>query len=406
MKSYTKCTKYTKLSLIVLFVVGLFFIYSPTLLADDAQSIQQPQIKLIVNGQEVQSDIDPIIINNRTFFSIRDLGNAIGITDDNIFWTQDEQTVALTKGDKIIKVKIGSNILTLNGKSITMDVVPEIINNKIMLPPAWVARSFGFNVGWDAGNNSVMISSGNNNSSSAVTTTSISTADNQIKLVVNGQQIQLENQPMMINNNINFPIINLVKSLDITDDNIIWNAENKMLTLIKGDKVVQIQVGSKNITVNGTSFTMDVTTEIVNNVVMLPASWITRAFGYNISWDSNTRTISIIGTGNSPSALTTNSTTLHNTPNTNNNTTTNITTPSSTNTVVDTYKEQLKAKYLKELEELKIKLDNTLKEKNNRVLTKQEDGSWEFEWCVDQSAVNKAQKAYDNKYEQYQRLLN
>lgn len=74
-----------------------------------------------------------------------------------------------------------------------------------------------------------------------------------------------------------------------------------------------------------------------------------------------------------------------------------ITNPSTDNTLIELTRQN----YLKELENLKIKIENVKSEKNIQVLKKQEDGSYKFEWVADQEAIDRAQSEYDRKYAQY-----
>ena len=285
----------SKLLLMVVITIILSFA-SSSAFADQSDQTNQSQIKLIVNNQEIQQDISPIVVDGRTFFSVRILANALGVKDKNVLWDAKTQGIYLLKGDKVIQLNLGSTILIVNEvNKITMDVAPQVSEKRIMLPASYVANVLGYNVNWDGERNAVVISGGNG--SSIIPSTSI------------------PNSTTNTNNNDN---VNTVPS-------------------------------------------------VTNNTT-------------NTTINTNSTTIT------TPS-------------------TTNTDTTTTTKTKVDARKEELKAKYLKDLEELKTKLDNTLKEKNKKVLTKQENGSWKFEWCVDQEAVDKAQKAYDKKLEQYNKLL-
>ncbi|NLG32310.1 MAG: copper amine oxidase N-terminal domain-containing protein, partial [Syntrophomonadaceae bacterium] len=51
----------------------------------------------------------------------------------------------------------GSTTITVNGEAQTMDVAPEIVNNRTMLPARYVAEGLGYTVGWDPGTKTVLI---------------------------------------------------------------------------------------------------------------------------------------------------------------------------------------------------------------------------------------------------------
>ena len=48
----------------------------------------------------------------------------------------------------------------------------------------------------------------------------------------------------------------------IDQSNIIWDGSKNTVTLMKGDKVVQMTIGSKTLLINGAAVTMDVAPEV------------------------------------------------------------------------------------------------------------------------------------------------
>ena len=152
-----KCTKSSLMVLVMIILLTL-----------PAIAFAGQSIKLIVNGQEIQQEVTPILMNDRTYFSVRILSNSLGITNDNILWKADEKMVTLLKGDRVVQVKIGSNIITVNGVNSIMDVSPEVINDKTMLPAVYIARAFGYTVNWDGDTQTVSIT-GTGNSPSTLT---------------------------------------------------------------------------------------------------------------------------------------------------------------------------------------------------------------------------------------------
>lgn len=111
-----------------------------------------------MNGVKKVMDAAPYVKNNRTYVPVRYLGYVLGLTDDNIIWDESSQKVTFTRGDDTVELVIGSTTITVNGEAQTMDVAPEISNDRTMLPARYVAEAFGFNVGWDATTQTVLIS--------------------------------------------------------------------------------------------------------------------------------------------------------------------------------------------------------------------------------------------------------
>ena len=99
-----------------------------------------------VNGANRIMDVAPYIKAGRTYVPVRYLGEALGA---NVQWDEATKTVTLTKADKTVVLVIGSTIAKVNGADVQMDVAPEIVNGRTMLPARWVAEGLGFVVVWN-----------------------------------------------------------------------------------------------------------------------------------------------------------------------------------------------------------------------------------------------------------------
>lgn len=98
---------------------------------------------------QTEMDVAPYIKAGRTYLPVRYVAYSLGIDDEHIQWDNETRKVTLTKGEQIVEIQIGSNILIHNGISSTMDAAPEIRQDRTMLPIAAVARTFGAQVEWD-----------------------------------------------------------------------------------------------------------------------------------------------------------------------------------------------------------------------------------------------------------------
>lgn len=110
---------------------------------------------------------------------------------------------------------------------------------------------------------------------------------------VNGVEQAMDVAPYIKNSRTYMPIRYVAYALGIDDNNILWDGVNRTVTLMKGDKVVQLQIGSNNILINGAAVTMDVAPEITSDRTMLPARWVAQAFGASVGWDEATQTVTI-----------------------------------------------------------------------------------------------------------------
>ncbi len=114
-----------------------------------------------------QMDTAPIIELNRTFVPVRFLGNALGVSDNNIEWDNTTRTASL-KGSNKLDLVIGKKAISVNGLAETIDVAPMITNSRTMLPARFVAKGLGFRVDWDADNQLVIVYQGEKPDVSAI----------------------------------------------------------------------------------------------------------------------------------------------------------------------------------------------------------------------------------------------
>ncbi|MGE5405027.1 MAG: copper amine oxidase N-terminal domain-containing protein, partial [Candidatus Saccharibacteria bacterium] len=109
------------------------------------------------DGTKVIMDVAPYIKDGRTFVPVKFLGQALGVADSNIVWDATAQTATLTKDTKTIVLTIGSKTAKVNGADVAMDVAPEIVSGRTMLPARYVAEGLGYQVGYIASTKQVVI---------------------------------------------------------------------------------------------------------------------------------------------------------------------------------------------------------------------------------------------------------
>lgn len=110
---------------------------------------------------------------------------------------------------------------------------------------------------------------------------------------MNGIEKTMDVAPYAKDNRTYMPIRYVAYALGIDDANILWDQVNSTVTLMKGDKVVQMKIGSKSILINGATITMDVAPEATANRTMLPAALVAQAFGQTATWDAAANTVTI-----------------------------------------------------------------------------------------------------------------
>lgn len=110
---------------------------------------------------------------------------------------------------------------------------------------------------------------------------------------VNGAEKTLDVAPFIQDGRTFLPVRFVAEALGVSESNIIWNANTKTVTLIKGDRIAQIQLGSSNLVVNGVSVPMDTVAFVKEGRTVLPLRYAAQALGAQVSWDEATRTVKI-----------------------------------------------------------------------------------------------------------------
>ena len=108
-----------------------------------------------VNGTPQTLDSAPYAKGGRTYLPMRYVAKALGIKDTNIQWKNG--TAKFILDSKVVSVKVGSPVMTVDGRAVPIDAVPEIVNGRTMLPIKWIAEAFGVDVSWDAGTQTVTV---------------------------------------------------------------------------------------------------------------------------------------------------------------------------------------------------------------------------------------------------------
>ncbi len=114
------------------------------------------RVRVRVDGETLLFDVEPEIINDRTFVPMRKIFEKLGA---KIEWDDVTQTVTGTKEDTVIKLTIGNTVATVNGTEKTLDAIPLLNNGRTMIPLRFVAESLGCKVIWNEENNLVIIKS-------------------------------------------------------------------------------------------------------------------------------------------------------------------------------------------------------------------------------------------------------
>ena len=113
------------------------------------------EIRLMVNGTLLENlTSPPVIVDDFTFVPARDVFEALGGLVD---WNETMQLVYIAYGGNLIILQINNSVAHLNYTPIIMDIAPQIINERTMIPVRFPAESLGFLVDWDPDTRTVFV---------------------------------------------------------------------------------------------------------------------------------------------------------------------------------------------------------------------------------------------------------
>lgn len=114
----------------------------------------QSNVRVYLNGEKIAFDVQPQIINGRTMVPMRKIFEELGAI---VGWFEDNQEIWANRGDTTIRMNIGYPVMYRNIKDIYLDVVPQLVNGRTLVPVRAIAESFDADVQWDGNTNSVLI---------------------------------------------------------------------------------------------------------------------------------------------------------------------------------------------------------------------------------------------------------
>lgn len=109
-------------------------------------------------------------------------------------------------------------------------------------------------------------------------------------IITNGESKALDVPAQTIDNRTMVPLRAIFEALGAEIE---WNGETRTVTSVKDDTTVSLTVGENAITVNGEVKELDVPAQIKDNRTLVPVRAISEAFGCDVAWDGETRTVTI-----------------------------------------------------------------------------------------------------------------
>ena len=202
-----------------------------------ATSVSADEISVELDGNPIEFDVKPEIIDGRTMVPLRKIFEEIGAL---VKWDNDTQTVSARKNKKTITLSIDSADLHIDKgdtdeegnpiyETVTLEVPAQIVSGRTLVPARAISESFGLNVDWDEDNQKVIISSNDEEDESwKENVGSINLSD----LTYEGEGVEINDNQIKITQGGDFTV-----SGTLSDGNITISTKEKVKIRLSGAKI-------------------------------------------------------------------------------------------------------------------------------------------------------------------------
>jgi len=120
------------------------------------QAFADSEIEIFIFGERLEFDVPPVIVDDRTLVPMRAIFEVLGA---NVGWFEEEQMIVaqMRDSDMWIEMTIDNPIANVMGEDLLMDVPPQIIHNRTMVPLRFIAESMNLYVSWNQWSKTVVI---------------------------------------------------------------------------------------------------------------------------------------------------------------------------------------------------------------------------------------------------------
>ena len=126
-------------------------------------------VNIVIDGEELNLDVAPQIIDGRVMVPIRGVLENLGAL---VKWVDETQTVSARKSSKTVSLEIGSNDVTLDKgetnddgsaktETIQTDVAAQLVSDRTLVPLRVISEAMGYSVDWNDETYTVSITTDN-----------------------------------------------------------------------------------------------------------------------------------------------------------------------------------------------------------------------------------------------------
>ena len=127
-------------------------------------ALAEENIFVILNGKQIEFDVPPQTVNDRTMVPMRKIFEELGA---KVEWIEDTQMILASKDSKFVLMQIGKPAMIIKDfkigseERIELDSEPFITDGRTLVPVRAVSEAFNMQVDWDGAKKEVLINSAN-----------------------------------------------------------------------------------------------------------------------------------------------------------------------------------------------------------------------------------------------------
>gem|GEM_PF-1284838 len=110
--------------------------------------------RIIVNGEQLQVQIDPVYADNRLLVPMRAIFEALSA---EVEWDGQAKVVTAEKGERRLIIEIGQNYARLGSQQLRLETPAQLVNQTTMVPLRFVSEALGAEVMWNTESKTAII---------------------------------------------------------------------------------------------------------------------------------------------------------------------------------------------------------------------------------------------------------
>jgi hypothetical protein len=122
-------------------------------------------------------------------------------------------------------------------------------------------------------------------------------ASAEIRVYVDDNRVWFQGTaPHMMQNRVFVPLRGVFEQMGAE---VMWDGPSQLVTARKGNKDIQLKIGSRTAWIDGVAHTMDVAPHIMKGSTMVPLRFISESLGADVRWDAGAEAVYITAVGTS-----------------------------------------------------------------------------------------------------------